>query len=623
MENLNPQEELEKNNEQVAGVVEDDLDDEQEKETLTYDLDSDADDESVDYSNMSKEELLAQAEKATQLEDIKEAAEIMKAVRPLIESAFTDEYNAALEAFIEEGNEKDDFEYKEDELKQKFYDALKTIQTKRAEYRKRVEDEKQKNLKAKREILEKLKVLTESDETETSLEEVKELQREWKKIRVVPQEFVQELWDSYRFYLDKFYDNVSINFELKDLDRKKNLENKIELCKKVSELESEKSIKKALILLNKYHEEWKNTGPVPKEFNEEIWKRFKDASDQIYEQKKQEIEKLQEIRKQNYELKKAICERMELLTTTKPNKPKEWIEMTKQVNDLFEEWRKVGKVPREHNDSIWERFRGLRTEFFNHKNAFFKELNAEKAENLKKKTEICERAEAIQDSEDWQKTANQLKSFQTQWKKIGPVPEKSSDAIWKRFRAACDTFFNRKEEQFKAQKEEQAKNLEQKKELITKLEALLNSDGETEAVFSEVKQLQQEWSKIGFVPFAAKKEIQNSFSSAMDKLYKKLKRNPEEMGEARLKDHYEEISKLPDFKGKLKEEERKVRDKIKFLRNDITTLENNMGFFKQGNSKGNNPFAKQVEDKIKKANGQLERLQRELKVIRNYSQAAN
>lgn len=623
MENLNSQEELDKNNEQLANEANDIIEVESEKETHTYDLGDATEEDSVDYATMSKEELVETAEKAAQLEDIKEAGEIMRAIRPLVDTIFTEEQNAALEAFIEEGNEKDNFEYKEDELKQKFYDAFKIVQAKRAEYRKSAEDEKQKNLKAKRDILEKLRVLTESDETENSLEEVKELQREWKKIRVVPQEFMQELWDSYRFYLDKFYDNVSINYELKDLDRKKNLENKIELCKKVSELEEEKSIKKALILLNKYHEEWKNTGPVPKEFNEEIWKRFKDASDKIYEDKKQEIEKLQEIRNQNYELKKAICERMELLITTKPAKPKEWINMTKQVNDLFEEWRKVGKVPREHNDTIWERFRELRTSFFNDKNTFFKALNAEKAENLKKKTEICERAEAMQESEDWQKTANELKALQAEWKKMGPVPEKVSDAIWKRFRVACDAFFGKKEEQFKAQKEEQVTNLEKKKELITKLEALLNGEGETEAVFGEVKQLQQEWSKIGFVPFANKKDIQTRFSDAMDKLYKKLKRNPEEMSEARLKDHYEEISKLPDFKGKMREDERKVRDKIKFLRNDITTLENNMGFFKQGNSKGNNPFAKQVEDKIKKANGQLERLERELKVIRNYANAAN
>ncbi len=623
MENLNSQEELDKNNEQLVNIAEESLGTEPEKETLTYDLGGTPEEDSIDYANMSKQELVAVAEKAAQLEGLKEANEILRAIRPLIDIIFSDEQNAALEAFIEDGNEKDDFEYKEDELKQKFYDALKTVQAKRAEYRQRVEGEKQKNLKAKHDILEKLKGLTESDETENSLEEVKELQREWKKIRVVPQEFMQELWDSYRFYMDKFYDNVSINYELKDLDRKKNLETKIELCKKVSELEGEKSIKKALILLNKYHEDWKNTGPVPKEFNEEIWKRFKDISDKIYEDKKQEIEKLQEIRKQNYALKIAICERMELLIATKPAKFKEWVNMTKQVEDLFEEWRKVGKVPREHNDTIWERFRGLRTRFFKDKNTFFKELNAEKAENLKKKTDICERAEAIKESEDWQKTANQLKALQAEWKKIGPVPEKISDAIWKRFRTACDVFFGKKEEQFKAQKKEQTTNLEKKKELITQLETLLNSDGETEAVYSEVKQHQQQWSKIGFVPFTNKKEVQSGFSDVMDKLYKKLKRNPEEMSEARLKDHYEEISKLPNFIGKIKDEERRVRNKIKFLSNDVETLENNMGFFKQGNSKGDNPFAKQVEDKIKKTNGQLERLERELKVIRNYAKTAN
>ncbi len=622
MENLNSQEELEKINAEVVDTV-DDLGDEPEQENLDYDLGVAQDDENTDYATLSKEELVALAEKAAATDDLKEATEAVRNIRPILDNIFSDEYNAALEAYIEEGNEKDSFEYKGDELKEKFYAAYKAVQRKRAEQREHIESQKLKNLAVKREILDKLKQLTETDETENSLEQVRELQREWKKIRIVPQEFVQELWDSYRFYLDKFYDNVSINNELKELDRKKNLEIKIELCKSVSELGEEKSIKKSLILLNKYHDEWKNTGPVPQEFNEEIWKRFKEASDKIYEQKREEIAKLQEIRNQNLELKKAICERLEMLTTTQPGKPKEWIEMTKQVNELFDEWRKIGKVPREQNDVVWGRFRELRTGFFNNKNGFFKELNAEKAENLKKKTEICERAEALQGNEDWQKTGNQLKKLQEDWRKIGPVPDKLSDSIWKRFRAACDEFFNKKEEHFKGQKDEQAKNLALKTELATQLEALLNSEEDTEVAFSKVKQIQKEWSSVGFVPFANKKDIQARFSDAMDKLYKKLKRNPEEMSGARLKEHYVEIAQLPDSRNKLKHEERRVRDKIKFLRSDIQTLQNNMGFFKQGNSKGNNPFTKQIEDKIKKANGQLERLESELKVILTQASASS
>ncbi|HYG17043.1 MAG TPA: DUF349 domain-containing protein [Bacteroidia bacterium] len=620
MENLNRQEELERNNLDVA-IPADDLGEEPEQENLTYEIGTAQEEDAVDYANLSKEELVELAIKASKSEDLKEAAEVMRQVRPILDNIFLEEQNTALAAFIEEGGDKDSFEYKGTELKTQFYEAFKTVQRRRSEERERVEKDKLKNLEAKRAILDKLKHLTESDETENSVEQVRELQREWKKIRVVPQEYVQELWDSYRFYMDKFYDNVSINNELKELDRKKNLEHKIELCKKVGELSEEKSIKKSLILLNKYHEEWKNTGPVPREFSEEIWKRFKEASDLIYEQKRGEIAKLEEVRKQNFELKTAICEKLDLLTSTKPNKPKEWIDMTKQVNDLFDEWRKIGKVPREQNEIIWGRFRELRNRFFNEKNAFFRKLNAEKAENLRLKTEICEKAEAVVASEDWQKTANTLKKLQEDWKKIGPVPEKVSDTVWKRFRAACDSFFNRKEEHFKGQKEEQQGNLDKKTELLTRLETLVNSEAETEAAFAQARQIQKEWGEIGFVPFNAKKNIQDRFSEAMDKLYKKLKRNPEEMSEARLKEHYEEISKLPDAAYKLKNEERRVREKIRFLRTDIETLENNVGFFRTGNAKGaNNPFVKQIEDKISKASGQLSRLERELKVIRSFGQ---
>jgi hypothetical protein len=330
---------------------------------------------------------------------------------------------------------------------------------------------------------------------------------------------------------------------------------------------------------------------------------------------------LQEVREQNLQLKTAICEKLELLITTKPAKPKEWIEMTRQVNEVFDEWRKIGKVPREHNDSIWTRFRDLRNGFFNEKNAFFRKLNAEKTQNLQLKTAICEKAEALINSEDWQSAGNQLKKMQEEWRKVGPVPEKVSDTVWKRFRAACDSFFNRKEEHFKGQKEEQQANLQKKTELLTQLEALLNSEADTEVAFAQARALQKEWAEIGFVPFESKKDIQARFSDAMDKLYKKLKRNPEEMSEARLKEHYDELSKMHDAGDRLKNEERRVREKIKFLRGDIETLENNIGFFRQGNSKGksDNPFIKQIEDKISKANGQLERLERELKVLRGLS----
>lgn len=587
----------------------DDLGDVSEKEHEEYSVEDV--DEEQDYSSMSKLELVELAEKASSIEDLKEATSIIRNIKSVIEGIFTDEYENALAAFIEEGNEKADFEMKPDEFKSRFYDALKKVQQRRSDFRQKQENEKLVNLGKKREILDKLKHFTENDETETSLDEVKKLQAEWKKIRVIPAEFAQELWESYKFYLDKFYDNVSINNELKELDRKKNLEAKIELCKKVDELQGETSIKRSMILLNKFHEDWKNIGPVPKEFSDEIWNRFKAASDKIYEQKKSLLDKLKEQRNANLELKQAICEKMDLLCSALPNKPKEWIEKTDNVNALFEEWRKIGPVPKEWNDKIWNRFKEGKNKFFNEKNAFFKRLNKDKNENLKLKTSICERAENLKESEDWQKATEELKRLQEEWKKIGPVPEKYSDQLWKRFRAACDHFFNRKEDNFKSQKEEQQANLQAKNELLSQLETLLAEEN-VETAFQTLREIQKQWSSIGFVPIEAKAKIQKKYQELVDKSYDKFKIKKDEMNEVRLKEHYKDLVDSND-KNRLNQEEYKIREKIKFLLNDIATWENNIGFF--SSSSKENPLIKQIRDKITKASAQVDKLKAELKII--------
>lgn len=608
-ENSNTPGQVNENNQVNLENHHDDLGDVSEKEHEEYSVEDV--DEEHDYSSMSKMELVELAEKASSIEDLKEATSIIRNIKPVIEGIFNDEYENALAVFIEEGNEKTDFSMKPDELKSRFFDALKKVQQRRSDFRQKQENEKLVNLNKKREILDKLKHFTENDETETSLDEVKKLQAEWKKIRVIPSEFAQELWESYKFYLDKFYDNVSINNELKELDRKKNLEAKIELCKKVDELQGETSIKRSMILLNKFHEDWKNIGPVPKEFSDEIWNRFKAASDKIYEQKKALLDKLKEQRNANLELKQAICEKMDLLSSDLPSKPKEWIEKTDSVNALFEEWRKIGPVPKEWNDKIWNQFKEGKNKFFNEKNAFFKRLNKDKNENLKLKSNICERAENLKESEDWQRATEDLKRLQEEWKKIGPVPEKYSDQLWKRFRAACDHFFNRKEDNFKSQKEEQQGNLQAKNDLLSQLETLLQEDN-VETAFQTLREIQKQWASIGFVPIEAKAKIQKKYQELVDKSYDKFKIKKDEMNEVRLKEHYKDLVDSND-KNRLNQEEYKIREKIKFLLNDIATWENNIGFF--STSSKENPLIKQIRDKISKASAQVDKLKAELKII--------
>ncbi len=594
----------------IEPEVNDDADDSEE---TTYRMEEEHDEES-DYSSLSKAELVELIEKAASFDDLAEAGRVAREVRRVIEGIFDDEEQAALEAFLEAGNEKEDFQPSPDELRVRFRDAWKKIQSRRQDQRARIEEEKQKNLAAKRTILEALKDLTENEEAADALDKVKELQSEWKKIRVVPREFVQELWDAYRFYLDKFYDNLSINYELKELDRKKNLEAKIELCMKVDQLQEESSIKKAMNMLNKYHDEWKHTGPVPREYSEEIWARFKAASDKIYEQKKGQLEELKEKRRKNFELKNALNEKLEQIATVLYEKPREWIDKTKEIAALFEEWRKIGPVPQEHNEAVWGRFKDLRNHFYRQKNQFFKQINKDKSDNLEKKTALCEKAEAIKDSGEWNKTTAELIRLQGEWKKIGPVPEKQSDEVWKRFRAACDDFFNRKEEHFKGQKEEQDQNLEVKQKLIVEVKTLAELEN-PEEVFPKLREIQKTWNSTGFVPIKFKNSLQKEFTELVDGLYKKHKRNAEEMKESQILDYYSEIAETPDGKRRLQTEERKLRDKMRFLKNDIETLENNIGFF--SNSKTAGKLIKDIEAKIKRANEQMDRLKRELSAIKN------
>lgn len=601
-------------NEHTEEVEASEIDDSNESEDNddAYKMDEESDSD-VDLAALSKEELVELIEKVSKEDDLSQAAAYAKEARDLMSTYYQEEHDAALAAFIEDGNEKDDFEFKGDELQLRFEAASKEIRRKRADQRQRAEDEKLKNLAAKRAILQQLGEITENDETEDSLNKVKELQNEWKKIRVVPREYMQELWDSYRFFLDKFYDNLSINFELKELDRKKNLETKIELCKKVDQLQEEPSIKKAMIMLNKFHDEWKHTGPVPKEYSEEIWTRFKAASDKVYEQKKGELDKLREKRHQNLELKVALNERLEQIATQNFDKPKEWIEQTQAIANLFEEWKKIGPVPKENNEEVWARFKELRNQFYRAKNQYFKDLNKVKTENLSKKIALCEKAEANAGSDDWTKTTNELIRLQGEWKKIGPVPDKQSDEVWKRFRAACDNFFNRKEEHFSGQKEEQAKNLEIKQGLIEQLKKL-GSIEDADPVFKELKEIQKAWSAAGFVPFKNKNQIQKEYSTLVDELYKKFKRNAEEMNEARALEHYSELSAMPEGKKRLQGEERRIKEKMRFLKGEVETLENNIGFF--SNSKTAGSLIKGIHDKIAKANSQIERLEKELRAIK-------
>jgi hypothetical protein len=575
-----------------------------------------SDDELPNYAQFNKQQLVEAAVEAVHSKDLMDATRILKAIKPVLDQLLQEEYNTALQSFIEEGGIKEDFEFNaNDGLRDQFNNASKELKNKKTEEKQRQEAEKQANLKQKEIILEKIKQLTEGEETKDSLATLKGLQAEWKQIRNIPKEHIEQLWESYHLYIHKFYDNLSMFHELKDLDRRKNLDQKIELTKKVSELALEPSTKKVIILIKKYQEEWKNIGPVPKESNDDIWNRFKLECDRIYEMIKAVMAENERKREENLTAKKALLAKALELSNLQTTRIKDWLEATQNANQLMDQWKQIGMVPLKHKESIWEEFRSARNRFYNNKNDFFKKLHAERNHNLKVKTELCEKAEQIAAQPlDWNKQTDELKKMQDAWKQIGPVHEKVSDAIWKRFRTACDSFFEKKAQHFSSQVEEQKQNLEVKNRLLTELEALMNrEDGAN--IIQDLKLLQEQWNKAGFVPLNAKEAVNKKYSELTDKVFNKFKQAHSAMRDIKDRAHFEAILQSPNGDQRIKREEKFLLEKIRGLKGDIDTWDNNLGFFAK--SKGENPMTAQIKDKIEVAQKQIKQLEDKLKLIKN------
>lgn len=590
---------------------------EEEKE-----MESITDDELPNFSTYTKEQLVEAAVEAVKTKDLLEATRYIKAIKPALDHLLQEEYNAALEKFMEEGGVKDDFTYNSgDKTREQFNAASKELKQKKADEKARQEAEKLDNLKKKEALLDQIKALTEGEETKDSLNRLKELQTEWKLIRNIPKEHVEKLWESYHLYIHNFYDNLSMFNELKDLDRRKNLDQKIELTKKVSELALEPSTKKVVILLKKYQEEWKSIGPVPKESNDDIWNRFKQECDRIYEMIKAVMAENERKREENLAAKKELLAKALELSNIQSARIKDWLEQSAVANQLMEDWKKIGMVPMKFKESLWEEFRAARNKFYSNKNEFFKKMHAERNNNLKVKTDLCEKAEAIAANPiDWNKGTDELKKMQEAWKKVGPVHEKISDAIWKRFRTACDSFFEKKAQHYAGQVEEQKKNLEVKQGLLVQLEALLaREDGAT--IINDLKALQEQWNQAGFVPMSAKEEIGKKYSELTDKVFAKFKQASSAMRDMKDRSHFEAILNSPNGDQKLKREEKFLMDKIRGLKSDIDTWDNNLGFFAK--SKGDNPMTDQIKEKIAGAQKQIKQLEEKVKLIRQIGKEAS
>ena len=405
-------------------------------------------------------------------------------------------------------------------------------------------------------------------------------------------------------YVEQYYDQLKLNNEFREYDFKKNLEIKTRLCETAEKLNEEADVISAFQQLQALHQEFKETGPVAKELREEIWARFKAASTAVNKRHQQYFEELKQKEEENLAHKTALCEKIEAIDLTAIKTAAAWEAQTQQIIEMQKEWHTIGFAPQKMNVKIFERFRGACDRFFTEKAAFFKRLKEEQAQNLAKKTELCEKAEALKDSTDWKATADKLMQIQKEWKTIGAVPKKHSESLWQRFIGACDYFFEQKGKNTASQRGEEKENLQKKEQVIEKLKALLESD-EEENKQDAVRELMREWNEIGFVPFKEKDKIYKAYHETVDQLFKALNMSAARRRLDNFKNNLKNDAK-EGGQGLSRERERLVRA-YENKRSEIKTYENNLGFLTCSSKKGSNL--------LNEMNKKMEKLKDELNLI--------
>ncbi|MCD4746688.1 MAG: DUF349 domain-containing protein, partial [Bacteroidales bacterium] len=569
----------------------------------------------VNYNDYSKEELTEFLENIVNEKDIIS----IKSKVALIKVAFLkknkEENQKNLEEFLSNGGEKDNYTPVEDPIYKKFNEIFNIYKKNKAKYNEELEKTKIKNLEEKKIILEELKILIDSEETlKKTYDDFKTLQEKWKEIGMVPKNEVNNLWQNYHFLVEKFFDKVKINKELRDLDLKKNLESKIKLCEKTEVLLLETSILRSFKQLQKYHEEWKEVGPVALDKKDEIWERFKSATNKINERRREYYAKLQEEQKDNYINKTVLCEKAEQIIAIENTSIKQWQDNTYQINELLNIWKTIGPAPKKQNDEIWERFKTCLDTFFSDKKEYFAKLKEQQVNNYNLKLDLCVQAEAIKDSTDWRNSTKELIDLQKEWKNIGPVPRKFSDKIWKRFRAACDEFFENKSEYFANIQTHEAENFKTKQELIKKVEEHKFGDNKNENL-NVLQEFQRKWTEIGHVPIKEKDKLQNEFRDSINKQLDNLKISKIEMQTINYKKKFETFKNFPDAKKIIYNEKNFLINKINNVEGDIKLWENNIGFFAK--SKKANVVKDEFEKKINKSKEEILFLKAKLKMLKN------
>ncbi len=567
----------------------------------------------ADYANYSEVELINSLRNLLQSGDFESFKDDVDAIK----ISFFRRYRANLEAqkaaFVQEGGDIAEFVAEPDPYELDLRNLLKQYQDLKNEHNKKIDEIKEVNLQKKYEIIEEIKALINNKESiNKTFHEFRELQNRWREIGLVPQAKLKDLWDTYHHHVENFYDFIKINKELRDLDLKKNLESKMEICEKTEELLVEPSIIKAFNILQKYHEQWREVGPVPRDKKDELWERFKAATSIINKKHQDYFEGRKSDQKKNLDAKVALCEKVEEIANGEIESHRDWDEKSKEIIELQKVWRTIGFAPKKDNNRIYERFRIASDKFFDRKREFYNQNKEEQQNNLQLKNDLCVQAEALKDSTDWKKTADEFINIQKAWKEIGPVPRKYSDVIWKRFRAACDYFFENKAKHFSTIDGEQAENLRRKRELLEEVKQFALT-GDDSADLDKLKDFQRRFTEIGHVPFKEKDAIQNEFRDVINRHFDTLRIDEKRRNLMKFKNKVANNTSSGKGQSKNRFEREKYMTKLKQLETDLALLDNNIGFF--ANTKNAEALIDDVNHKIASTKEKIEFLKEKIRIM--------
>ena len=565
------------------------------------------------FAGKSKEELVGLFARMLEEQPVQSIRRDVEALKIAFYRLRRAEVEAARRRFVEEGGAEEDFTPAVDGVETQLKELFREYRRRRDEFIANLEAEKERNLKIKLEIIEELKELVNSDETlNHTFTKFRELQQRWKETGIVPQQQVKDLWETYNLHVENFYNFIKINKELRDLDLKKNYEQKVALCEQAEALLLEPSIVEAFHKLQKLHDEWRETGPVANEYKEALWERFKAASSRINKQHQEHFEALKAEQVKNLGLKTELCVATEELAAQPLTTRKEWNRASDRLLEIQKTWKTIGFAPKKDNNRIYERFRTACDRFFEAKRQFYAGVKAEMEHNLQLKLELCEAAESLSGSEEWKKTTDELIALQARWKQIGAVARRHSDAVWKRFRAACDKFFERKSAHFASVDDEHEENLRRKLALLDEMEAADVKAGGYEVI----RDFQRRWGEIGFVPIKQKDAVQKRYKAAVDALFSVLRGSERDRSMDRFREKVSTLKVSGDRR--LRSERERLYNKVRQLEQEIALLENNIGFFAK--SKNAEALVADVRAKIDRARGEMAAAIEKVKLIDRQAQ---